>query len=400
MELPYPKPRSADAKTHILKECRLNGECFGKAGNPLTYPQVTTLSISNCSFDDGQMNILRYYPSLVSLKIFSSSRIDNFEAVAACPRLKNLVVELTQIDSFHGIEFCQELEIIKLYDTRLNNMDVLDGMGLKKLQIEEDFSADEIVGRILDALPQNLPQLKYLGYRACVSLERIPSYPQLTDLWLGGESIKEIGHQPNLVNVSVANTSIRDLEFLRGSPVQNVVCRQSYLRSLEPLRDSGVKRLICNDNQLIRLPRMPALVNLDCSNNRILTLEDLSASSRLSDLNCSGNRLLNLRGIEKIRRLQKLNASNNDIFDISAIRNSPSLSSLDLRQNMIMHLPDCTFFSTGNHGRYLFDKNLIEDITHLPDIFKIRVNLTDNPLNPDSLGRISKGYRGFTMARY
>lgn len=398
MDRPYPKPRNPNAKAHIFKKSKLNGTCF-KSGS---YPGVTKLDIYDCTFEDRQLSILRYYPSLVFLSIQNSAPIENFEGLSNCPNLKSLIIGTTMVNSMHGIEFCQELMAIEMVDTRVNNLDFLEGAGLKTLIVREYSGMVDRMNGPIPRLPENLPRLLSLCYYDSVSLvERIPSYPRLKILSLSAKSIKEIGRQPKLTLANVTGTRIRDLEFLRDSPVSNVECSGNAIRSIDALTNSGVVNLRCLGNRLTRLTKMPSLVELSCERNRIFTLEDLSESTKLTTLNCSDNRLLNLRGLERARCLRTLTADNNDIFDIGAIKDHSSFDQLSFRKNMIMYLPDCRFLNTrAKYGHYCFNGNLIEDITHLTNNTNIWVYVDNNPLNPESLGIVTRIYsrrRGFVI---
>lgn len=400
MELPYPNLRSKKSKTHLLKGNRLNGECFGKA----MYAHVTEMTIDSCNFDDGSLDILRYYPSLTFLKIRRSGSIDTLEAIANCPQLKELEIESTLINSFHGIEFCQDLKSLILYTCGPANLDALNGMNLVRLTILNRRVRGEENHPVLDHLPEHLPYLKNLTCHYHDIIERIPSYPRLRSLSLEGRSIKEIGHLPRLVNIRIDGTSISDLEFLRGSPIVTVSCNNNNLTTIDALEGFAIKTLSCNDNKLTTLPSMPYLTSLFCSRNKIFTLQGLIESSELTDLNCSHNSLLNLRGLEGMKRLKTLCASNNDIFDISAIKDFPSFDYLDLSNNMIMHLFDYKFFNTRKqYSYYNFDRNHIEDITHLSKNTNVTVDLSNNPLNSKSRQMIrhpnSQGFVAYPLYR-
>jgi Leucine-rich repeat (LRR) protein len=389
MRLSYPKPRGEKTKTHTLHMNRLNGECYGKRN----YSRATKLIIKRCSFDDGELNILKYYPSLEILEISTSNKIINFTAISHCPQLKTLSVEDTHIESIYGIEFCHDLKVVSLCRTFVPDLSILNGMGLTHLIIND-------LGDKPLKLPENLPELTILKCHFKVSDRFIPSYPNLFCLSLSGKDIEEIGIQPTVVNVYIENTGIRNLNFLRGAPVEHVHCNNNALETIDALEGSSISVLNCNDNKLNKLTSMPNLIQLECAYNKIFTLEDLENSPYLEFICCSGNSLLNLKGLEKLRKLKVIVATHNDIFDINAIRFFPRVDLLNLEDNMIMYLPKLRFLDNIQKNVYVnfnvnfnfnFNSNYIEDITHLERKLKCRnVSFSNNPLNDDSIEMLQK----------
>jgi Leucine-rich repeat (LRR) protein len=390
MQRTYPKPKTAGSDNQEFNFQKLNGSCFGKK----IFAKTQTLTITDCLLDDDILNILDYYPNLKSLTVSNSGRIKDLIPLANCHRLQSLILDRLIIDSLAGIEFCSELKSLSIYNVTMNDMTLLNGLGIEKLVLSEktmDTFSCKKIETTFGKLPSDLPQLLYLKCQSA-SITSIPSYPILRELKCPGCSISDIAHLPKLEIADLEFNNLQNLDFLQGCPIEILNCRHNMITSIEPLRDSGIKNITCTNNYLTRLTCLPEVEEIICTDNKIFTLKDLEGSINLNFLECRRNRLINLSGLENMKELRTLDAVANDIFDINAIRNL-DLIFINLEKNMIMYLPKSIFTKRKQYDftgkcRYHFNKNLIEQLEDFTTDPRIVCDLTGNPFIPASMKRI------------
>lgn len=394
MQLTYPKPKKAGSVVQQFSSNRLSGTCFGNK----VFNKTTTLTICFCSLDNNNLDVLKYYPNLERLTIIASGVIENLLPLANCHRLDALMIDSTVVKTLAGIEYCSELHELDIFNVTLEDLAFLNGLPIRRLVLCGKSSGYHPQYIKLSSkgtfgnLPEDLPELHQLNCSSS-SITSIPSYPMLEVLDCPACSITRIEHSPKLKLVKFESNDIQDLEFLRGCPVEILNCGSNMITSLDPLEGTGVQYLKCDNNQLTRLTYLPEVADIICTENQILTLRDLQGSDNLVSLECRRNRLINLQGLEQMMKLRTLDVAENDIFDPSAIKDL-DLVFINLERNMIMHLPTSIFTERrryDSHGncRYHFNKNLIENVCHLPVNPKIICDLTDNPLKAASKKRIN-----------
>jgi uncharacterized repeat protein (TIGR01451 family) len=202
----------------------------------------------------------------------------------------------------------------------------------------------------------------------------IEYFDDLTTLYSQNNSISTFSDLPNLLNT--LNCSNNQLLAIPEIPnLYNLDCSNNQLSTL-PVLPNSLIYLTCNNNQLMMLPNLPnSLQFLWCYNNSLQSLPVLPNS--LLDLNFSGNNITSLfslpNSLVNLRcsnnqlsslpllpnSLMHLSCSNNNIINLPVIPNS--LIYLNCANNQIVNLP----ISLGQLGGFVCSNNLIN---HLPDL--------------------------------
>lgn len=81
------------------------------------------------------------------------------------------------------------------------------------------------------------------------------------------------------------------------------------------INTSSLKSFDCSNNQIISLENLPeGLEDLDCSNNKITSLDNLPKGLKI--LNCGGNKITSLDNLPE--GLERIACMNNPIFSLKA----------------------------------------------------------------------------------
>lgn len=188
-----------------------------------------------------------------------------------------------------------------------------------------------------------------LSHRNIVRVPVLPS--SVTDLNLSGNPQLDLTSIPDhIVSVDISECGLRDLTGLPAS-VRNLRCSRNRITSLEPLRDTllsslgcsynhlrslrgcpqSVRTIVCVSNFLESLDGLPAAMHklyvsynclervvappmdiLDCSCNRLTTLEGVAPTTELI---CSYNRLTSLAGCPKNAKILRISGNPLENFD-------------------------------------------------------------------------------------
>jgi Leucine-rich repeat (LRR) protein len=150
-------------------------------------------------------------------------------------------------------------------------------------------------------------------------------------------------------------------------------CTFNKLISLEPIKKfKKLQKLNCSNNYLTSLKGIENLIqlqNLDCSDNNLTLLEGIENLIQLQKLDCCDNNLTSLEGIENLIKLQKLYCTNNQLTSLKGIENFTQLQNLECDSNKLNSLEDI--------------KNLIQ----LQELY-IRDNLLTSLKNIENLKRL------------
>lgn len=147
-----------------------------------------------------------------------------------------------------------------------------------------------------------------------------------------------------------------EISISEAQEVMDIDCADSEIPSLEDIKYfSNLEILVCNGNQLpsLDVSQNVKLVGIDCSFNEITTL-DLSKNINLSWLGCSSNKLSNV-DLSNNAELTQLICFSNEITSIDFSKNSKlsyltchsnDISTLDLSNNVKMNFLDCAPMTT------------------------------------------------------
>lgn len=152
--------------------------------------------------------------------------------------------------------------------------------------------------------------------------------------------------------------------------------------------DEPITLNICNLKlkKILRINNLTRLEILNCSSNKITSLEDLGNSSTLKFLNCSFNNLTSLKGIENLSRLEILNCSDNIFLQsLEHIQNLTSLINLRCVQTKI---ESCNYLENLVNLTHLnISENKLSSLSGIQNLINLKyLQISSNKL--DSLSGI------------
>ena len=158
----------------------------------------------------------------------------------------------------------------------------------------------------------------------------------------GIRSLEGIEHLPELTDLNLSFNKIRDAAPLENLPRLEVLdVSHNELRSLPALRSSPyLVHLALNHNQLVDLDWMegevfPALHDLSIANNHVEDVSRLATIEALRELSLRNNSISNIDSLAALKGLQALDLGENNLDDISGLGELTMLNSLFLDGNRI-----------------------------------------------------------------
>jgi protein phosphatase 1 regulatory subunit 7 len=158
--------------------------------------------------------------------------------------------------------------------------------------------------------------------------EELASYQQLKYLHLSGNRLNNavlLSRLPNILRLELSNNRISSHESFNNE--ETFTCLQYLDLSHNLLRNfSSIK--------------VPKLVHLNLSHNEIISTEYFQGHSNLKILELRGNKLSNLTGLKSMPRLEELYLCENSIAVFDALEELTSLKRLHLRKNNVSILDE------------------------------------------------------------
>ena len=174
----------------------------------------------------------------------------------------------------------------------------------------------------------------------------------------------------NVYNRNIA--SLKGIEFFTA--LINLNCYNNQLTTLDvsKTKNTALIKLYCYNNQLTTLDvsKNTALTNLACSNNQLTTL-DVSKNTALIYLYCSGNQLTTL-DVSKNTALRRLDCYNNQLTTLDVSKNteltylhcdSNNLTMLDVSKNTELRRLEC--YNNGIRGEGM--TTLVNSLPVIPE---------------------------------
>lgn len=122
--------------------------------------------------------------------------------------------------------------------------------------------------------------------------------------------------------------------------LRSLDCSSNKLTTLEGIEVCGkLQTLRCHDNRLTTLAGIEEcyqLRKLYCCNNRLTNLAGLEGCRQLRELFCAKNRLNSLENLNSCVRLIALNCSENRLVTLAGVENSPYLRLINCRDNRLV----------------------------------------------------------------
>lgn len=183
---------------------------------------------------------------------------------------------------------------------------------------------------------------------------------------------------------TIINQNDKNLETLEDAPFLHLKIEQLYIdmNKIESLRytPKGLRILDASSNNIFSfdgIMSMPHLEFLNLSLNVIEKIDKVKMPS-LIDLDLSGNRIRHLENFDHCRKLEKLNLSDNGLMKIRNIPPGFNLQELNLSKNKITHL-DVRDLAEMKHLRFLdLSFNTISKLNFLSPLLELEVSLSNH----------------------
>ncbi len=304
--------------------------------------KLTELNIS-----DNEVTDLSYLKDIGSLEtlIADGNEIESIAALTNLNRLKWVNLGDNRLADLTAFSNLSALETLSLYNNEISNINSLQGLtNLKYLDLEGNKIND------LSAL-SNLKELKTL----------LISGNELTSL----VSISGLG---KLSYIYASNNQIADLSPLANLSLESgeVILSSNKITDLNPLRHMEVSNSL----------------QLDISNNQVISLEPLKGLSGLTELNASSNQISTVEHLSNLQNLTSLDLSNNQLKNLAGLSlRSNTLYTLVFTGNELADIRALTPITAGSLD---LSDNKISDISALKNLTSGYVNLKGNPLSRES----------------
>jgi len=136
--------------------------------------------------------------------------------------------------------------------------------------------------------------------------------------------------------------SLIELKLERFYNLQELDCSFNKLSSLDGLSNcTSLQKLDCGDNKITNLSGLSnctSLQKLDCRYNKLKNLDGLSNCTSLQDLDCICNKLSSLDGLSNCISLQELGCGYNKITNLNGLSNFIHLQIFWCQENEITNL--------------------------------------------------------------
>lgn len=248
-----------------------------------------------------------------SLRALGLQRFTNVKSV--CFR-QNIITSMKGID-----DLPEDLEILDLYDNRLEHMDHrLEHFGSPLVNLDLSFNNIRHIKHL-----EGLVGLKdlYLCQNDLSRIQGVETLVNLRNLELGANRIREIKGLEKLVN-------LEELWLAR-----NKITKIQGLENLKKLRLLSIQ-----SNRISRIEGLEELQNLEelyISYNDLENIEGLDRNKHLHTVDVSHNRIAELSGLAHLEELEELWSSSNQLTEFACIerelKHLPNFHTIYLEHN-------------------------------------------------------------------
>lgn len=235
--------------------------------------------------------------------------------------------ELGKISVREILERCQEVDSGRVFEINLNRQSLEQVPSLKefpKLKIL-DLGCNKIKHVMPGDLEKNcdLRELK-LYANEITEISGLDSCKELNNLLLQHNKIKSIDK---------GLQHVRKLKVLRLD--SNCLSKIDF-REIGCCSQITILDISCNNiTDISAINALPALEELDVSNNKIGKIPDLGRCKKIQDLDASKNQISDLSGMRSLSSLTVLRVDNNEIVSLDSLGKLRALQELYLSNNRI-----------------------------------------------------------------
>ena len=288
---------------------------------------------------------------------FSASEIES---------VKEIRCENSNIVSLQGIEFFNNLTVLKCYSNQIVTVDVSKNAALTELWCSNNqlTTLDVSNNTALTTLSCGSNQLGSLDVSNNVKLTELSCYDsqltsldvsnnvELTELHCNNNQLTtlDVSNNAALTTLSCISNQLTSLDVGNNTKLTSLFCNNNQLTSLDISNNVELTVLYCYDNQLTSLDvsNNTTLATLRCDSNQLTSL-DVSNNVKLTDLNCYGNQLTTL-DVSNNTALSSLSCGYNQLTSLDVSNNTAlselscggnQLASLDVRNNAALSSLNC-----------------------------------------------------------
>ncbi len=315
-----------------LKDLRISGANSGGTLNPISFSPIVNLTVNGCT-------------SLESITLGLSS-IQNLDLTTNFA-LKKFYASESKLETvnFNGLPLLERVEILNggfdqnfTFNGMLNNAQFGGNTALNFVEI------------------RNQPNLLALDFTGASSLANL--YCNRTGL-----TTLNIQNLSNLAYADCSNNQITQLDLSGLSNLVTLHCEYNQIDKLDFTTVTKIVQATCNNNlieELIITPASNQLYYIDCSFNKITTLNFENLGNEFKQLGCQNNLLeeIKVQGTD----LRGINCSNNNLtaLNLEWVQN---LTGLDCSNNQISSINMKHVIANpydlliNNQGAMKFDNN-------------------------------------------
>ncbi|WUR03491.1 protein phosphatase 1 regulatory subunit 7 [Vairimorpha necatrix] len=169
-------------------------------------------------------------------------------------------------------------------------------------------------------------------------ISQIPKIPPQThklDLRRNLIEIMNLPHLPNLIELDLSDNKIQEIKYLENIPNIKILDLSYNLISNIKIPPLNLEELylICNDIEKIEGLNLPSLKILDLAVNEISLIENLEKCTNLTELYLGSNKISDLPDLTFLRNLKILDLQNNNLVEIDCRKLPKSITQFLVSEN-------------------------------------------------------------------
>ncbi len=353
-------PAAAEGESTLGATAACSGHTLGTFNNvPVCVNADDELHICKNNFPDDN------FRNYVSNGGFDTENNGYFSA-SEIESVKEIRCENSNIVSLQGIEFFNNLTVLKCYSNQIVTVDVSKNAALTELWCSNNqlTTLDVSNNTALTTLSCGSNQLGSLDVSNNVKLTELSCYDsqltsldvsnnvELTELHCNNNQLTtlDVSNNAALTTLSCISNQLTSLDVGNNTKLTSLFCNNNQLTSLDISNNVELTVLYCYDNQLTSLDvsNNTTLATLRCDSNQLTSL-NVSNNVKLTDLNCYGNQLTTL-DVSNNTALSSLSCGYNQLTSLDVSNNTAlselscggnQLASLDVRNNAALSSLNC-----------------------------------------------------------
>ncbi|WOH38607.1 leucine-rich repeat domain-containing protein [Thalassotalea fonticola] len=344
--------------------------------------KLQTLNMGGTNFSD--TSVLSNSTNLQVLNI-SDTYISDLVDIALLTKLKQLDISGTQVTDLSLLESASDLQL--LYAHKAKVVELADFSKLAQLTqltlFNNEISDISTLASLVQITKLDLSKNKIIDTAALGSLV------ELTELNLSNNQLANTDGLSTLSKLSMIDLSYNLLDSDYAGIAPGTLLSGLANKPLLTSVDLSHNQINSNVNDLAQLTQSVALIDLDLSNNNLLSMQGVSNFTLLQDFDASDNNLTSISELANLTALEQLDLANNNIEDISPLSKLTALNKLLLSKNEIVNIDvlnsweslPLTLWLQGNVGMNCMTTPLTNPITPLSAVEQLQIKADEQNIN-------------------